>query len=148
MGTGTEQLELRWRQRGRPRLLFVVHGFREHPAAALMMGTILDPRQRTTLCAPRGGVDLGEDERAFYRIDAKARRLDPASFVSAVQQLDDALDRACEETGASRNEAVLAGFSQGAGLAMALSFRRSERPSPAAVVAMSAKLYTEIEEVD
>lgn len=111
------------------------------------MGTVLDPRQRTTLCAPRGGVDLGSDMRTFYRIDAKARRLDPASFAAAVEQLDDALDRACAETGTSRSDAILAGFSQGAGLAMGLSFRRSDRPSPAGVVAMSGKLYDEVAEV-
>ncbi len=51
--------------------------------------------------------------------------------------MDDLLDAACEEHGFDRAQAVVGGFSQGAGLALALGLGPSDRPRPAGVLAMS-----------
>ena len=51
--------------------------------------------------------------------------------------VDDLLDEVCAEHGLSRGEAVVGGFSQGGGLALALGLGRSDRPHPAGVLAMS-----------
>jgi thioredoxin 1 len=61
-------------------------------------------------------------------------------FVPSLDALDDLLDSASAEHGLSRHQSVVAGFSQGAGLTLALGLRRSSRPRPAALLAMSGFL--------
>ncbi len=136
------KLNLRWRPGDSGPLLFVVHGYAEHPSAALQLGAILDPTMQRRLCAPEGGIDIGRDRRTFYNVDFKAKRLEPETFAPALAALDDALDEACREAATSREEAVLAGFSQGAGLSLALALGRSDRPPPAGVLMFSGMLYS------
>jgi thioredoxin 1 len=62
------------------------------------------------------------------------------TFLDSLEQLDSLLDTVCEEHGPDRADAIVGGFSQGGGLAVALGLRRSERPHPAAVLAMSSYL--------
>ena len=50
-------------------------------------------------------------------------------FADALDLVDALLDEACEEHGMARAEAVVAGFSQGAGLAFALGLP-TQRPAP------------------
>jgi thioredoxin 1 len=61
-------------------------------------------------------------------------------FLESVDALDDLLDGASAEHRLPRNEAVVAGFSQGAALTLALGLRRSDRPRPAGLLAMSGFL--------
>ena len=61
-------------------------------------------------------------------------------FLESVDALDDLLDEASAEHGLARDEAVVAGFSQGAALTLALGLRRSDRPRPAGLLAMSGFL--------
>src|SRR5262249_57588615 len=66
----------------------------------------------------------------------------------ALSAVDDLLDTACAEHGMKREEAVVAGFSQGAGLAFALAYRQSDKPHPAGVLAMSPFVRDEVVDVD
>ncbi len=66
----------------------------------------------------------------------------------AVDTLDDLLDAACEEHGFPRSSAIVGGFSQGAGLALMIGLRRSGRPHPAAVLAMSPFVPADLLEED
>jgi thioredoxin 1 len=66
-------------------------------------------------------------------------------FLESLDALDDLLDEASAEHGRARDEAVVAGFSQGAAMALALGLRRSDerhsdRPRPAGLLAMSGFL--------
>ena len=68
-------------------------------------------------------------------------------FVASVDALDDLLDEACAEYGLDRAASIVAGFSQGAALTLALGLRRasgerSGRPRPAGLLAMSGFLST------
>jgi phospholipase/carboxylesterase len=61
-------------------------------------------------------------------------------LLSSVDLLDDLLDKACAEHGFDRAQAIVAGFSQGCALTLALGLRRSDRPRPAGLLAMSGFL--------
>jgi thioredoxin 1 len=58
-------------------------------------------------------------------------------FSDTLAAVDDLLDAASAEHGLAREQAVVGGFSQGAGLALALGLSPSERARPAGVLAMS-----------
>ena len=62
-----------------------------------------------------------------------------AGYAAAREQLDDLLDTTCAERGFARAEAIVGGFSQGAGLALGLGLQAptADRPHPKAVLAMS-----------
>jgi thioredoxin len=61
-------------------------------------------------------------------------------LIGSVDALDDLLDTACADGGFDRTQAIVGGFSQGAALSLALGLRRSARPRPAGVLAMSGFL--------
>lgn len=136
-----ESLELMWRNRRGSGLLFMIHGFGEHPASALMLGGILDPAQRLTLCAPLGPMDLGQERRTFYGVDFQAKRLDAESHAVALIQIDAALTAACEHAQISRSDAIVAGFSQGGGLALTTAFSHGAAEPPAAVIVFNGLVY-------
>ena len=69
-------------------------------------------------------------------------------FASALSAVDDLLDETCAEHSMKREEAVVAGFSQGGGLAFALGLGRNDRPHPAGVLAMSPFVRLELVDVD
>jgi thioredoxin 1 len=69
-------------------------------------------------------------------------------FAEALAAVDDLLDAACEEQGMLRSEAVVGGFSQGAGLAMVLALGPSDRTRPAGVLAMSPFVAPGLLQVD
>ena len=62
-----------------------------------------------------------------------------AGYAAAIAELDALVDEQCAELGLSRSEAIFAGFSQGAGLALGLGLFAldPERTAPAGVLAMS-----------
>jgi len=122
------------------RLLLLVHGYGadERDLAGLL--PYLDPEGHFVAVLPRGPV-AAPPGFSWYDIGAVgAGHTTDATFLSSLDALDDLLDAACEEHGMSRAEAVVGGFSQGGGLAVALGLRRSERPHPKAVLAMSTYL--------
>ncbi|MFN8034362.1 MAG: thioredoxin [Acidimicrobiia bacterium] len=129
------------------RLLLLVHGFGadERDLAGLL--PYLDPEGHFVTVLPRGPI-ASPPGFAWYDFGAPAGTL-PQGFVDGVDALDDLLDRACEEHGFERATAVVGGFSQGAAVMVALALRRSDRPHPAGVLAMSpAGAYLDLLDTD
>jgi thioredoxin 1 len=120
------------------RLLLLAHGFGADERDLGGLLPYLDPEGRFVTVLPRGPV-AAPPGFAWYDFGLPGAELDGA-FGSALDQLDDLLDDAAEEHGLPREEAVVSGFSQGGGLALALGLRRSDRAHPLAIVAMSPAL--------
>src|SRR5206468_2075696 len=114
------------------RLLLLVHGFGADERDLGGLLPYLDPDGRFVTVLPRGPVALpGMPGFAWYDFGLPANEI-AAAFVSALDELDDLLDEAAAEHGVSRSEAIVGGFSQGAGLTLALAVRAGdagERPS-------------------
>lgn len=119
------------------RLLLLVHGkgADEHDLAPLV--PVLDPESRFLAVLPRGPLPfLGGWQ--WYDTDGIPRG--GPELVASVEALDDLVDSCCTEYGFDRSEAIVAGFSQGCALTLTLGLRRSDRPRPAGLLAMSGFL--------
>lgn len=136
---GTELVWHDGHQRGTG-LLVVVHGFAEHPSAALQLGSLLDPGHRYRVCAPVGTVAAGRHKLAFYRSTARMTP-DPESFGAAVAGIRSAIVTASDEAGVAPADVVLAGMSQGAGLAAAAALGAGEGPAPGRLILFSGRPY-------
>ncbi|MEZ5262369.1 MAG: hypothetical protein R2755_11480 [Acidimicrobiales bacterium] len=139
-GHGAAPASGRGRRRA-TRLLFLVHNYGGSEHALATVGTLLDPTGRFAVVCPRGSIATDDvpGGASFYRIDRASHTYDLPSFAAALDGLDESLDRACAEGGFERTETVIGGYSQGGGLALALAYRRTTRPRPAAVVAFSPR---------
>jgi thioredoxin 1 len=120
------------------RVLLLVHGLGADERDLGGLLPYLDPDGHFATVLPRGLVSAPPGF-AWYEW-APDGRFDAAGFATSLEALDDLLDEACAEHGLARDEAVVGGFSQGAGMMLTLALRRSERPRPAAVLAMSPAL--------
>jgi thioredoxin len=123
------------------RVLVLVHGLGADERDLGGLLPYLDPEGRFLAVLPRGPV-AAPPGFAWYGIDsvqASGATAD-TTFLSSLQELDDLLDQVCTEQGKERGEAVVGGFSQGAALALALGLRQSDRPHPAAILALSTYL--------
>lgn len=122
------------------RVLLLVHGYGADERDLGGLLPYLDPEGHFLAVLPRGPV-AAPPGFSWYDIGSVgAGHTTDATFLSSLQELDDLLDEVCAQHGKSRAEAVVGGFSQGGGLAVALGLRTSDRPHPAAVLAMSAYL--------
>jgi thioredoxin len=122
------------------RLLLLAHGFGADERDLGGLLPYLDPDGRFVTVLPRGPIALpGMPGFAWYDFGRPEAEV-AAAFASAVDQLDDLLDEAAAEQDLPRSEAIVGGFSQGAGLALALALRTSDRPHPLGVLAMSPAL--------
>ncbi len=116
------------------RLLVLLHGYGadEQDLGALL--SYLDPTGRFAAVMPRGPAEApGAPGYSWYPIDAP----DAGAFTGAVDLVDRFVDEQCEELGLERATAIIGGFSQGAGLALAVSLRSGGSVRPAGVLAMS-----------
>jgi thioredoxin len=120
------------------RLLLLAHGFGADERDLGGLLPYLDPDGRFVTVLPRGPV-AAPPGFAWYDFGLPESEV-VAAFSSAVDELDDLLDEAAAEHDLPRNEAVVGGFSQGAGLALAVALRTGDRPHPLAVLAMSPAL--------
>jgi thioredoxin len=120
------------------RVLLLVHGLGADERDLGELLPYLDPDGHFATVLPRGLVSAPPGF-AWYEWSPDGR-FDTAGFAASLEALDDLLDEACAEHGLARDEAVVGGFSQGAGMMLALALRRSGRPRPAAVLAMSPAL--------
>jgi thioredoxin 1 len=111
------------------RVLMLIHGLGADERDLGGLLPYLDPEGRFLTVLPRGPLAVPP---GFAWFDMAG--------LTALDELDDLLDEVCTEHGKSRAEAVVAGFSQGAALAVALGARRSERARLAGVIAMSGYL--------
>jgi thioredoxin 1 len=122
------------------RVLLLVHGYGADERDLGGLLPYLDPEGRFLAVLPRGPV-AAPPGFSWYDIGlVGAGHSTDTTFMSSLQALDDLLDEVCDEHEKARAEAVVGGFSQGGGLALALALRRSDRPHPAAVLAMSTYL--------
>src|SRR5216683_844279 len=122
------------------RLLLLVHGYGADERDLGGLLPYLDPEGRFLTVLPRGPV-AAPPGFAWYDIGGigEGHRED-VTFLDSLEQLDALLDEVCDEHGKARGEAIVGGFSQGGGLAVALGLRRSQRPHPAAIIALSSYL--------
>jgi phospholipase/carboxylesterase len=119
------------------RLLLLIHGkgSDEHDLEALI--PYLDPEGRFLTVLPRAPLAFLSGWQ-WYETDGIPRG--GPQLIPSVDALDDLLDSACAEHGFQRSQSVVAGFSQGCALTLALGLRRSDRPRPAGLLAMSGFL--------
>ena len=129
------------------RVLLLLHGFGADERDLGGLLPYLDPEGRFVTVLPRAPLAAPP---GFSWFDVQGG--DPATMrqgqLDAINALDDLLDAACQERGLARADAIVAGFSQGGGLALHLALRRSDRAHPAAVLAMSALVPPEPFESD
>lgn len=121
------------------RLLLLIHGYGadERDLAGLLPH--LDPEGALSVLLPRGPIAVpGTPGYAWYTWGADGAP-DLDRFTASLDALDDLLDEACREQGFERSEALVGGFSQGAGLALALALRTG-RTMPSGVLALSPAL--------
>lgn len=119
------------------RLLLLVHGLGadENDLAALVPH--LDPDGRFVVVLPRAPKPYGPGWQ-WYEFTGEGA--DTESFLASVEALDATVGAALEEHDLRREEAVFAGFSQGASLSLALGLRKAPSAHPAGVLAMSGFL--------
>lgn len=125
----------------------VVQGANAERLLLLMHGYGADERSRWAPAVPRPGGPLRHRAArgpiavppgfSWFDLTSPDPEVAQQGFVGALDAVDDLLDRVCEEYGMSRSDAVVGGFSQGGGIALALALGRSDRARPAAVLAMS-----------
>jgi thioredoxin 1 len=127
------------------RVLLLIHGLGADERDLGGLLPYLDPDGHFVTVLPRGPV-AAPPGFAWYEWSDPGE-IDTAGFESSLTELDDLLERSCAEHDLPRDQAVVAGFSQGGGMALALALRRSDRPHPAAVLAMSPALSS-LETID
>src|SRR5262249_25344319 len=116
------------------RLLLLVHGYGADERDLGALVPYLDPDGMFAVVLPRGPhAAPGTPGFMWYPFD------DPSGFDTARAELDALVDEQCEALGFARSEAILGGFSQGAGLALGLALYESDPPNvrPAGALAMS-----------
>ena len=124
------------------RVMLLIHGYGADEKDLGGIMPYLDPEGRFLTILPRGPLSAPPGF-SWYDIAAVVGSADESAdsgFMAALDELDDLLDEVCTARSLNRSEAVIAGFSQGGALALALGLRASARPRPAGVLAMSTYL--------
>ena len=101
---------------------------------------VLDPERRLLGVTPRGPLQLPPGGAHWYAVH-EIGYPDPATFLPTYRRAREWLDELAEQTGIPPQRTVLGGFSQGAMMSYALGLG-SERPRPAAIVALSGFMPT------
>ncbi len=129
------------------RVLLLMHGYGADERDLGGLLPYLDPEGKFVTVLPRG-PHAAPPGFSWFDVMASDPKDAREGFASALSALDDLLDETCAEHSMKREEAVVAGFSQGGGLAFALGLGRSDRPHPAGVLAMSPFVRFELVDVD
>jgi phospholipase/carboxylesterase len=119
------------------RLLLLIHGKGADEQDLAPLIPHLDPEGRFLTVLPRAPLPLMGGWQ-WYETDGIPRG--GPELVASIDALDDLLDASCAEHGFDRAQAIVAGFSQGCAVTLALGLRRSDRPRPAGLLAMSGFL--------
>jgi phospholipase/carboxylesterase len=119
------------------RLLLLIHGKGADELDLAPIIPYLDPEGRFLTVLPRAPIPFMS---GWHWYESVGIPKGGPEFVSSVDALDDLLDSACAEHGFERSQALVAGFSQGCALTLALGLRRSDRTRPAGLLAMSGFL--------
>lgn len=119
------------------RLLMLIHGkgADEHDLEPLI--PYLDPEGRFLTVLPRAPLSFMGGWQ-WYETDGIPKG--GPELLSGVDALDDLLDFSCAEYGFDRAQSIVAGFSQGCAMTLALGLRSSDRPRPAGLLGMSGFL--------
>jgi thioredoxin 1 len=129
------------------RLFVLLHGYGadERDLGALL--SYLDPEGHFVVVMPRGPVAAPPGFSWFDLMGSDPEAV-AEGFAAARTAVHDLIDAACAEHGLVREEAVVGGFSQGAGLALAVGLGAGTKPRPAGVLAMSPFVVPELLELD
>ncbi len=120
------------------RLLLLVHGYGADERDLGSLLPYLDPSGTFTAVLPRGPFEVpGTPGYAWYDFMAGDPQALTDGYNAARAALDELLDEQCAALGYDRATSVVGGFSQGAGLALALGLGRTAKARPVAVVALS-----------
>lgn len=117
------------------RLLLLMHGYGQDPAELGDRLDLLDPEGRWLAVLPLG-PHRKKDRAIWYRALSGDSPEPEAQYLASLALVDDLVDHLCAGHGLAREEAVVGGFSQGAGLALGLLVQDSTRPRPAGVVSL------------
>jgi thioredoxin 1 len=129
------------------RVLLLGHGYGADERDLGGLLPYLDPEGRFLTVLPRGPVAAPPGFAWYDAASITGNSPEGRPFLDSLEALDALVDEVCAEHGLERAEAIVGGFSQGGALAVALGLRRSERPHPAGVVALSSYL-PEVEGVE
>ena len=138
------KLELLWHD-GHQResgLMVVLHGFAEHPTAALQLGAMIDTEHRYRICAPHGPIKVAASKYAFYRSVSRMNP-DPEDFNGARFAIHDAVEAAQATEGVDAADTVLVGFSQGAGLASLAALSKVKSTNVRALIVFGCRVYSD-----
>ncbi|MDQ1466505.1 MAG: hypothetical protein QOH10_920 [Actinomycetota bacterium] len=117
------------------RVLLLAHGYGADERDLGGLLGYLDPDGIFATVMPRAPLAApGAPGFSWYDMSAPPSA---DAFGEILDVLDETLDDACSQHGFPRSEAIVGGFSQGAGLALALALRPGESPHPAGALAMS-----------
>jgi thioredoxin 1 len=118
------------------RLLVLLHGYGADEQYLGGLLPYLDPEGRFVAVMPRAPHEApGAPGYAWFPISAEG--VDAAAFAEAVDLVDAFIDEQCAALDLPRGEAIFGGFSQGAGVALAVALRGGTAIRPAGVLAMS-----------
>jgi thioredoxin 1 len=118
------------------RLLVLLHGYGADEQDLGGLLPYLDPDGRFAAAMPRAPFDApGAPGYAWFPISAEGA--DATAFTDAVDLVDTFIDEQCAALDLARGDAIFGGFSQGAGIALAVALRGGEAVRPAGVLAMS-----------
>jgi thioredoxin 1 len=118
------------------RLLVLLQGYGADEQDLGGLLPYLDPEGRFAAVMPRGPFDApGAPGYAWFPISAEG--VDVTAFTEAVDLVDAFIDEQCAALDLARADAIFGGFSQGAGIALAVALRGGDAIRPAGVLAMS-----------
>jgi thioredoxin 1 len=119
----------------------LIHGYGADEQDLGGLLSYLDPDGALAVVLPRASFPVpGSAGYAWYGMfEGDSAQ---GSYAEALAELDDLLSEQADALGLDRGESIVAGFSQGGGLALGLALQRSDRPRPKAVLAMSPALET------
>jgi thioredoxin len=129
------------------RLLVLLHGYGADERDLGGLLSYLDPEGRFVAVMPRGPVAAPPGFSWFDLVGADPEAA-ARGFAEAREAIHDLIDTACAEHGLAREESVVGGFSQGAGLALGVGLGAGTRTRPAGVLAMSPFVVPELLELD
>jgi thioredoxin 1 len=128
------------------RLLLLVHGYGADEQDLGGLLPYLDPEGSFAAVMPRAPITApGTPGYMWYEMSGGSGEV-TEQFLAALDALDAIVDEQCEQLGLDRASAIFGGFSQGAGLALALGLYAApdggSRVRPAGVLAMSPLAMT------
>jgi phospholipase/carboxylesterase len=113
--------------------MFLIHGYYSQPYAVSTLGPLIDPEARYLVMAPRGPHPLPPHDSYWVQPGGGSAE----EFAEIREALDALVDETCATRGFRREDTLVGGFSQGAGLALAVALASSDRPRVAGVMCLS-----------